>query len=101
MTETALLVLQPHPWPLSPALSYEELSCERGWMAQGLIKSIDLLFPALALAAPKDLIDGSCPRARCAGGPAIKHTREGVDTAGGAGQQAGSMGEEVWRRIAG
>lgn len=58
-------------------------------MAQGLIKSIDLLLPAPSLAAGRDLIDGSCPSAQYAGGLVIKHALEGVDSAGGDRQQVG------------
>lgn len=60
-------------WLLGLALSYEERSGEQGWMAQGLIKSIDLLLPAPSLAARKDLIDGSCPSAQYAGGLVVRH----------------------------
>lgn len=82
-------------WLLGRALSYAELSCERGWMARGVIKSIDLLLPVPSLAARKDLIDGSCPGAQHAGGLVIKHALAGVDKAGrGDRQGAGIDGEK-------
>lgn len=84
----------PERWLRGLALTYEELSCKRGWMAQGLIKPIDLLLPAPSLAAREDLMDGSCPGAQCAGGLVIKHALEGVDKAGGDRQQAGINGEK-------
>lgn len=63
-------------------------------MARGLIKSIDLLLPAPALAAGKGLMDGCCPGAPRGAGAVIIPALEGVDKEEGAGSRRGPWGEE-------
>lgn len=85
----------PRPlWLQGLALSYEELSWKWGWMAQGLIKSIDLLLPAPALAAGKALMDGSCPGTPHGAGAAIIPALGGVEKEEGAGSRQDPWGEE-------
>lgn len=85
----------PRPlWLQGLALSYEDLSWKWGWMAQGLIKSIDLLLPAPALAAGKALMDGCCPGAPHGAGAVIIPALEGVDKEEGAGSRQDPWGEE-------
>lgn len=60
-------------------------------MARGLIKSIDLLLPAPALAAGKGLMDGCCPGGA---GAVIIPALEGVDKEEGAGSRRDPGGEE-------
>lgn len=61
-------------------------------MAQGLIKSIDLLLPALA--AGKGLMDGSWPGAPHRAGAVIIPALEGVDKGEGAGSRQDPWGQE-------
>lgn len=63
-------------------------------MAQGLIKSIDLLLPAPALAAGKGLMDGSWPGAPHRAGAVIIPALEGVDKGEGAGSRQDLWGQE-------
>lgn len=85
----------PRPlWLRGLALSYEELSGKRGWMAEGLIKSIDLLLPAPALAAGKAVMDGACPGAPHGAGAAITPALGGVDKGEGAGSRQHPWGQE-------
>lgn len=63
-------------------------------MAQGLIKSIDLLLPAPALAAGKGLMDGSWPGAPHRAGAVIIPALEGVDKGEGAGRIRGDKRDE-------